>query len=161
MRCRERTPRSIGNGNRISLVFDGNGYYYDVIQPRSRRPDRAGRRTAGRVMSMYLSRLKRHVCDKFENPPLLQAVPTAAAAVVRLRTACAAVAGTGASARDAAAAAIAVAARDAPHDTQNLAANFRPPAFRAARGPTSRPAGSSSSRPSRRRCCCSRARPPW
>lgn len=70
-----------------------------------------------RVSSSYLSRLKRHVCETFENPPLLQVVVAAAVAAARLRTAT----GPGGTlppttAED----------RDDPHDDQNLAANFRP-----------------------------------
>lgn len=67
--------------------------------------------------SSYLNRLKRHVCETFENPPLLQVVVAAAVAAIRLRTAT----GSGGThpptnAED----------RDDPHDDQNLAANFRP-----------------------------------
>lgn len=68
-----------------------------------------------RVSSSYLNRLKRHVCETFENPPLLQVVMAAAAA--RLRTATGSMGLHPPTTAD---------DRDDPHDDQNLAANFRP-----------------------------------
>lgn len=65
----------------------------------------------------YLSRLKRQVCEMFENPPLVDDEDGAG----RSRVAVVA----------------AAAALDDPHDCQNLAANFRPLALRATALPLS------------------------
>lgn len=86
--------------------------------------------------SAYLNRLKRQVCETFENPPLVTAVAD------RFLTA-----DTGRS-RDAV---VAAAVRDDPHDDQNLAANFLPLVLRAATPPPP---------PSSVSCCSSRTPPP-
>lgn len=90
----------------------------------------------GRVYSIrpssYLSRLKRHVCETFENPPLLQVVVAAAVAGVRFRTA----AGSGTAVLPATTAAAA--------DDQNFAANFRPLVLKPSR-----------------RCDSTAVTPPW
>lgn len=78
-----------------------------------------------RVSSSYLSRLKRHVCETFENPPLLQVVVAAVVAAARLRTASGTPGPTTA------------ADRADPHDDQNLAANFRPLVLKPSRRCTS------------------------